>query len=198
MGWFFAQHNYFGLWVISKFAFIPLLTAAMNISSAPCSGADSAGRNENSINTADCPTSAGLGTPWRRQMLLWILQTPSGRGELSPGAWGAGEGDLGHLDLARTCWIPRKWVRRNLRNKPNLPFLSSGFPEQLQLQLWRTVNGDFRHAFTSGVWGTAWAEDFRTQCSTSVLDDALFSTIVPLCFSCPDQVLHGKIRILIS
>lgn len=86
----------------------------MNISSAPCSGADSAGRNENSINTADCPTSAGLGTPWRWQMLLWIPETPPVRGNLSPGTWGAGEGHLGHLSLTGTCWIPRKGVRRNL------------------------------------------------------------------------------------
>lgn len=138
------------------------------------SGADSAGRDENSINTADCPTSAGLGTPWRWQMLLWILQTPSGTGYISSGAWSAGEGsaaplfsavweeDLGHPSLPATCWglDSREGGLKKcflcLSNKPNLPFLSSGFPEQLQLQLWMTVNGDFKHTFTSGVWGTAW------------------------------------------
>lgn len=174
------------------------------------SGADSAGRNENSINTADCPTSAGLGTPWRWQRLLWIPQTPSGRGYLSSGAWSAGEGtaaplfsgvwegNLGHLSLTATYSLEGGLKKSFLclSNKPKLPFLSSGFPEQLQP--WMAVNGDFRHSFTSGGWGTAWAEDFRTQRNTSVLDDALFSTSVPLCFSCPDRVLHGKIRILMS
>lgn len=142
------------------------------------SGADSAGRNENSINTAGCPTSAGLGTPWRWQM-LWILQTPSGTGYISSEDWSAGEdtaapvlsvvweGDLG--SLTAMCWVLHSWgggLKKCflwLSNKPNLPFLSSGFPKQLQLQLGMTVNGDFRHAFTSGAWGTAWAEDFRTM-----------------------------------
>lgn len=39
------------------------------------SEANSAGRNENAINIADCPTSVGLGTPWRWQMLFRVPQT---------------------------------------------------------------------------------------------------------------------------
>lgn len=177
------------------------------------SGADSAGRDENSINTADCPTSAGLGTPWRWQMLLWILQTPSGTGYISSGAWSAGEGsaaplfsavweeDLGHPSLPATCWgLDSREGRLKkcflcLSNKPNLPFLSSGFPEQLQLQLWLWMVISSTHSLQVSGAQLEWG--FQ-DCNTSVLGDTLFSTTVPRCFSCPHQVLHGKIRIPMS